>query len=290
VSIAYAELYYGSKRIRFDGREGSGSDGLAISDEGVEGWYSTPEFKVDLLERGGGNGAHDIPVSGIRYASRVVTLHFYALGDERGGVLDAIDRVARSTGLPVRLRLVDDWSDTFVQGFTRADFEAGWHADYNTGSLTVECPRPERLGWRLNRVQLFGARVKPGGLSFGDGGAGLVFPLQFTDGGDDGGVDSIVNAGSFESYPLISVTGSFSSGILIQHDQGALEWSGNIGGSPLILDCSPRAHTATMGGVDVSRNLKRRDFPVIPADGSVSLRVMSAGSGWVTVESRDTYM
>jgi hypothetical protein len=45
-----------------------------------------------------------------------------------------------------------------------------------------------------------------------------------------------------------------------------------------------------MGGVDVSRNLKRRDFPVIPADGSVSLRVMSAGSGWVTVESRDTYM
>jgi hypothetical protein len=67
-----------------------------------------------------------------------------------------------------------------------------------------------------------------------------------------------------------------------------LQYDGAIGAVPLTLDS--RSQTASMGGVDVSRNLSRRDFPVVPASGSVSLRLMSAGSGWVTASCRDTFI
>lgn len=288
--ILYGELSYGGETIRFNGSNETGPDGLIISDAGVEGWYSSPELKLDLLERGNGDGAHDIAGMDVHYAARVVTVHFYAIGDARSEVLDSIDFVARSAGLPVRFRVVDDKSDTFIQGFTRPEFDAGWHPDYQEGTLTIQCPRPERLGTTLRRTQLFASKVKPGGMSFGDAGKGLVFPMQFTSTGDDGGAACIINMGAYESSPLISVSGSFPNGVLIQHDQGALEWSGSVDSTPLLLDCSPRAHTAFMGGADVSRLLKRRDFPVIPANGSISLRLLSAGSGWVTVESRDTWM
>jgi hypothetical protein len=139
-------------------------------------------------------------------------------------------------------------------------------------------------------MQLYASQVKPGGLSFGDASNGLVFPLRFTESVGDEASTSVSNTGSFDASPVITVVGPFPDGILIQHDQGALEWTGSIGSSPLVLDCSPRAHTAVLGGVDVSRNLKRRDFPVVPAGGSLSLRVMSAGGGWIDVESRDTYL
>jgi len=45
-----------------------------------------------------------------------------------------------------------------------------------------------------------------------------------------------------------------------------------------------------MGGVDVSRLLTRRGFPSIPAMGSLSVQLMSPGSGWATVSVRDTYL
>jgi hypothetical protein len=260
----------------------------------IDGWLDTTESVVKLAERAASNGAHDVPESDLLYGPRTIAIDYRLLADSRSRLLQLHSRFRILAGKQLLIRVTDDDSDLFAQGYLHelaVDKAAQNLAQQTeTGTLTFVCPRPELLSWTLHRVQLFGARVKPGGLSFGDDHKGLVFPLQFTEHGDDGGADSITNDGSFEAYPLISVTGNFSSGILIQHDQGALEWSGNIGGSPLILDCSPRAHTATMGGVDVSRNLKRRDFPIIPAAGSISLRVMSAGSGWVTVESRDTYM
>jgi hypothetical protein len=288
--VLYAELSYGNQTIRFNGSNDTGPDGLVVSDDGIEGWYSSPELKLDLLERGNGDGAHDIAGMDVHYASRVVTVHFYAVGDARSEVLNSIDLVSRANGLPVRLRVVDDKQDTFVQGYTRPEFDAGWHPDYQSGTLTVECPRPERLGSNLRRVQVAASKVQPGGLQFGDAGKGLVFPLRFSDSGDGGASVSIANRGAYKTFPLISVTGPFPDGLLIQHDQGALEWHGSVQGTPLVLDCSPRSHTATMGGLDVSRSLVHRDFPVVPANGSISLRLMSAGGGWVTVESRDAWM
>jgi hypothetical protein len=119
-------------------------------------------------------------------------------------------------------------------------------------------------------------------------GKGLSYPLNYGTGGVTSNVELLINQGSSKAYPVLTVTGNFPNGVQIQWGGNALQYDGAIGAVPLILDS--RSQTASMGGVDVSRNLSRRDFPVVPADGSVSLRLMSAGTGWVTAVCRDTYI
>ena len=119
-------------------------------------------------------------------------------------------------------------------------------------------------------------------------GKGLSYPLSYGTAGADSNVALLLNHGSSTAFPVLTVTGSFPSGIQIQWGGNALQYDGAIGAVPLILDS--RSQTASMGGVDVSRNLSRRDFPTVPAAGSVSLRLMSAGTGWVTAVCRDTYI
>lgn len=119
-------------------------------------------------------------------------------------------------------------------------------------------------------------------------GKGLSYPLNYGTGGVASNVALLLNQGSSKAFPVLTVTGSFPNGVQIQWGGNALQYDGTIGAVPLILDS--RSQTASMGGVDVSRNLSRRDFPMVPANGSVSLRLMSAGTGWVTAVCRDTYI
>jgi hypothetical protein len=119
-------------------------------------------------------------------------------------------------------------------------------------------------------------------------GNGLSYPLNYGTGGVASNVALLLNQGSATAFPVLTVTGPFPNGVQIQWGGNALQYDGAIGAVPLILDS--RSRTASMGGVDVSRNLSRRDFPTVPANGSVSLRLMSAGTGWVTAVCRDTYI
>ena len=119
-------------------------------------------------------------------------------------------------------------------------------------------------------------------------GKGLSYPLKYGTAGASSNVALLLNNGSSTAFPVLTVTGSFPNGVQIQWGGNALQYDGVVGAVPLILDS--RSQTASMGGVDVSRNLSRRDFPTIPAAGSVSLRLMSAGTGWVTAVCRDTYI
>ncbi|MEE8666832.1 MAG: hypothetical protein SOI13_01650 [Bifidobacterium mongoliense] len=297
MAILFAELHYGSHTIRFDGDATIEPNGLVISDEGVEGWYSSPDFKSEIVERAVGNGGHDMAPDGVYYASRVVTPHFYALGNVRRDVLDALDRVSRAVGTMVRFRVVDDRSDTFVVGMVRTDVGAGWHADWQSGSLTIECPRPERLSWSAATQQMFPVSrlmggldygVEGNGLSYGSDGKGLSYGLSV---GDERNLIVISNHGTALAYPTITVTGPFPNGVEIQTGEGGvIRYTGAIGMVPLVMQCDPRSMAASMGGVDVGRNLTGRDLPAIPAGGSMSLRLMSAGSGWVTVTTRDAYL
>jgi hypothetical protein len=118
--------------------------------------------------------------------------------------------------------------------------------------------------------------------------SGLSFPLGFGVVGSGGDTGLLVNGGSYRSSPVLTVSGSFSDGVLLEHDSGALSYDGPVGSVPLVLDC--RTGTAHMGGVDVTRRMSRFDWPSVPAGGSLSLRLLSPGSGWVDVESRDAWM
>jgi hypothetical protein len=286
---AHAFLSFGeNENIHFhSGRYKPAGGALMLSKEGIEGWWSAPDVKVDVTERASGNGGHDVASDAILYASRTVTVNFDAIGDVRSEVLDAVRRVSGANGLPVRLRVVDDRSDTFVTGYVRPQFGPAWNERFQSGTLTVVCPRPERLSWAVSRLQLFPVSVQRGGLSY-SGGKGLRYGLSYGTAGVASNVALLTNAGSSRAFPAVTVTGPFPDGVLIQWGGGALQYDGAIGAVPLTLDS--RSQTASMGGVDVSRNLSRRDFPVVPASGSVSLRLMSAGSGWVTASCRDTFI
>jgi hypothetical protein len=287
---AHAFLYFGeNENIQFhSGRYKPAGGALMLSKEGIEGWWGAPDLKVDVTERASGNGGHDVASDAILYASRTVTVNFTAIGDVRSEVLDAVRRVAGANGLPVRLRVVDDRSDTFVSGFVRPQFGASWNERFQSGTLTVVCPRPERLSWLVSELQLFPTNVQQGGLVYGDG-KGLRYGLSYGTAGVASNVALLTNQGSSPAFPVLTVTGSFPNGVLVQWSGGdAVEYAGSVGAVPLVLDS--RSQTASMGGVDVSRNLTRRSFPVIPAAGSVSLRLMSAGSGWVTASCRDTFI
>ena len=479
---AHAFLYFGDgQSVKFhSGRYKPDGGALMIGKAGIEGWWSAPDLKTDVTERASGNGAHDVSADSILYASRTVTVHFDVIGDVHGEVLDAITRVSQANGMPVRLRVVDDRSDTYVSGYVRPEFGATWNARHQTGTLTVVCPRPERLAWSPLQSQLFPVSVMQGGLrystvhqlvsawtgtanasvstlskdgtvvatnlwgnpSFADSGSkpstwqttvgmaggsltvtrlasydvgtasmplsslvsyalgdvihvrfaigssysgyaprvqirqlnsggyidspiiiatvqdgvasaditlnnsnpitsagvilllpngdstvaqtisiskfmackavdhaamqslgidwfsgdsypvptgkGLSYPLNYGTGGVASNVALLLNQGSSKAFPVLTVTGNFPNGVQVQCGGNALQYDGAIGGVPLILDS--RSQTASMGGVDMSRNLSRRDFPVVPAAGSVSLRLMSPGTGWVTAVCRDTYI
>jgi hypothetical protein len=286
----FAELYFSDERLVFAGDGTVSRDGLIVTEEGIEGWFSAPELKVQTTERASGNGAHDVSPLDILYASRVVTLHFDAIGSGRDQVLALADNVSRSAGLPVRLRVVDASSDTFVTGYVRPAYDVGWSEEYTAGSINIVCPRPERLSWDAQSVQLMAPSVSAGGLSYGPGGKGLVYPLDYGAASADQSQVLLRNAGTSRAYPVLTASGDWPDGVLLMWGGGeSLEWRGRVWpGVPLVLDC--RSRTASMGGVDVSRGLTRRGFPRIEPGSDILLRCLSAGGGWVDVETRDTYI
>jgi hypothetical protein len=126
------------------------------------------------------------------------------------------------------------------------------------------------------------------GLSYGPDGRGLSYGVSAE---GERNLAVLSNHGTTNAYPTLTVTGPFPDGVEIQTGVGGvIRYTGAIGMVPLVLQCDPRNVAASMGGVDVGRYLTGRDLPAIPAGGSMSLRLMSAGSGWVTVTMRDTYL
>jgi hypothetical protein len=126
------------------------------------------------------------------------------------------------------------------------------------------------------------------GLSYGPDGRGLSYGVSA---GGERNLAVLSNYGTTNAYPTLTVTGPFPDGVEIQTGVGGvIRYTGAVGMVPLVIQCDPRNAAASMGGVDVGRYLTGRDLPAIPANGSMSLRLMSAGSGWVTVTTHDTYL
>lgn len=259
----------------------------------LDGWAATTQGVAQSVERESGNGGHDIAESDLDYGVRTVTADYRLMADSRSQLL-ALRRQTRSlAGRLLRVRVTDDMDDLYAVGRLQevtADTGAA-NQRTQTGSVIVICDRPEILSWTAQGVHLSAERIQPGGLAYGSSGAGLPYPINYGSVGNDSSFGMLSNNGSYEAYPLLAVTGPFPDGLLISHDSGALEYGSPIpSGSTLIFYCDPRSQSATMVGVDVGRNLKRRDFPTIPAGGSIMLRLLSAGSGWVSCTSRDTYI
>ena len=123
--------------------------------------------------------------------------------------------------------------------------------------------------------------------------SGLDFPLDFGQTGNTGNTGMIENNGSYTSMPTITAHGWLDGGLTIHWttsdgNEGDLSFTGDVGNVPVTIKTD--SHSAIMGGLDVSYQLGSRDWPRIPAGGSCSFALLASGSGWVSVQSHDTYM
>ena len=282
----------GMEPVRFEGL--GDLDCLCIAKGGIEGWWSTPTAKVSVIARGQGDGGHDVSEDDISYASRTVTLHWNANASGRGALTVLTDRVRRLAHRLVTMRVVDGMEDTYcADGYLtlaqQPDYRAGSIAD---STITIVFERPERLSTTAQRCQLLPSiesdRV---GLSYGSAARGLAYPLSYGMAAVDArNVCTLVNNGSSRAYPVFTVQGPWPDGVQLNFPglDMSLDYSQAVGGVPLVLDS--RSRTASIGGLDVSRNLRQRGFPTVPPGGSVAVNLQSVGDGHVTVECRDTYM
>lgn len=263
--------------------------GLFVSDEGIDGWDSSPDAKVSMTEMQTGDGAHAIQEQDVLYSARTVTIGFTAHGSSRSETVGLIRSLSAACHHIVTLRVVDADDDTWATGYVQPGVDARWWREWATGTLTVVCADPRRYSTEAHRLQMLPSTYgTSGGLSYGEGG-GLVYDLTYGEfEGTLQNVATLVNAGTSTAYPTVTVNGTVYPGLTVSHDSGSVTYSQQVGGVPLVLDSLTR--TASVGGLDVSRNLTSRGFPTVPAGGSVTLRLLATGSGWATVEWHDTYV
>lgn len=289
----FAELSAsGLEPVRF---EGSGDlDCLCIAKGGIEGWWSTPTAKVNVTARGQGDGGHDVSEDDISYASRAVTLHWNANASSRDELITLTDSVRKLVHRQVRMRVVDGTEDTCCSGgymvlTQQPDYRSGSIAD---STITIVFERPERLSSTPQRYQLLPSIESDHvGLSYGDSGKGLAYPLSYGKAAVDArNVCTLTNNGSSRAYPVFTVQGPWPNGVQLTFPglDMSLDYAQAVGNVPLVLDS--RSRTASIGGLDVSRNLRQRGFPTVQPGGSLAVNLQSIGNGYVSVECHDTYM
>lgn len=262
--------------------------GLFVSGDGIEGWDAPPDAKVSLTEMQTGNGAFGITADEVLYSARTVSVNFHAHGTDRAETVSLMRDLGRACGNVVELRVVDADEDTFCTGYVQPDFESEWYKDWATGTLTVVCPDPRRLATSADVAALVPGSGASGGLVF-DGHGCMEWPVTF--GGEFNGanVATLHNGGTANAYPIINASGSFPDGLrIVCSTGGEITYPEALSWQPLKLNSLTR--TASINGVDVTRRLTSRDFPVVPPGGSVTVALFANGNGSVEVEVRDTYI
>lgn len=274
--------------------ENADDTGLFLAADGIEGWYSTPTPKVSMTERGQGDGAHDLSRADIMYSARTVIAHFVVNAwADRNTIVSALHDLSRMAGRIVRMTFDDGGVSSYVEGYLSVEAaDAAWSEDWSgPDTFTLVCPRPERLATMVQRYQLWPVADSGGGLWFEGGSKGLSFPLRFGDHETSAmNTCTVTNNGSYRAHPVFTANGRFPDGVILSFGgDRILQYSAPVWpGTPLTLDS--RSRTASMNGVDVSRNLTARAFPTVAPRNSLACTLLSLGDGWVTVESQDTWM
>lgn len=261
---------------------------ICIVATGLQGWYSTPDLKVDSAERTSGDGNHKLTNSDIRYAARVVTLSFYVIGKTRDKIIEGMEMLNSISHKIVKMRVIDSHGDTYVNGYVSTDFASGKVVgDRVAGSITLTCPDPARYSHEPSRGYLSSSAIANDGLVFKNG--VMQFPLSYgAPANDIGATCTVVNNGSSRAYPVITVSPGFSDVTITNTETGAqIRYVGYIAAN-LVIDS--KTHTANINGVDVTRNLVARGFETIQPHSSATFTLNAEGSGTVEIEAYSTYI
>lgn len=277
--------------VAIDGQtHGQVPDGLYVDwDTGVKGWFETPQAKVSLSERAGGDGAFPVDPSAVLYSARTVTVGVMAAGPDSDVVAAHRRRLLALAHRIVPIVVRDGAEETQAEGYVEVEWGKVRRTRAQVSTLTVVCPDPRRYGTTPHRAYL-SPGASAGALGWhADAPHGLLWPLSFGDGGAVANVATLRNDGTSTAYPVITASGDMAGLVLTDTSTGAqLAWDGHVGAQPVTLDCLSR--TASVAGVDASRLLSVRGFPSVPAGGEVTLALTATGAGTVCAEWRDTYI
>lgn len=283
----------GTNTANFTDTITSDTGNIMIRREAISGLWSAPASKTSLNERQTGNGAHDIENGRILYSSRTVTIPFALRASSHEELQSLRNSIGMLMGKNITMFVQDGNQQFDLYGFITPEYSDIYDRYTDTGSVTVICPRPEKLSHAVKNGMVYPTSAGIGGLYYGENRKGLVYPLTYGEQETDmRNIITISNDGNMPSYPVMTITGEFD---VLQVDwvssngtTNTVSYNGHVGEVPLVLDS--RSQTANIGGTDMSKNLGYRGFPAIPPMGSVTFSLVAAGSGWMDVSARDTYI
>lgn len=288
-SPSFAELSRDGETLRIHGH---GTPGLCLTDGQIDGWWSTPDPKWSLTERQSADGAHAVMDEMALYSARTVTFDVVAIAADRAGVKELRDGVLSMAHGLVRLRVVDESEDTFCDGLLSVKADPKWLDASAKMTLALTCPDPRRLATAAESAVMLPASASlTAGLSYGEGGRGLAYPLSYGEGALDArNVCCVTNHGTSTAWPVLRVSRGMADVVVRATCAGAsstLTLAGTCT-SEVSIDC--RTRTAETSRTDVTRRLTGAGALSVPPGESMRLALESAGTGSVTVELRDTYI
>lgn len=288
-SPSFAELSRDGETLRIHGH---GTPGLCLTDGQIDGWWSTPDPKWSLTERQSADGAHAVMDEMALYSARTVTFDVVAIAADRAGVKELRDGVLSMAHGLVRLRVVDESEDTFCDGLLSVKADPKWLDASAKMTLALTCPDPRRLATAAESAVMLPASASlTAGLSYGEGGGGLAYPLSYGEGALDArNVCCVTNHGTSTAWPTLRVSRGMADVVVRATCAGAsstLTLAGTCT-SEVSIDC--RTRTAETSRTDVTRRLTGAGALSVPPGESMRLALESAGTGSVTVELRDTYI
>ena len=277
---------------------GGSFDGPGIALTGLSGWYQTPDAKVTVTSRGQGDGGHDIVAADIMYDARVATIGYRVIaGSDRGEALRQLATLDNLVHGLVTCRVIDEGQDTYCSGgyYARSLQQKIQNPLWQdlSGDITLVFEQPERLSTLAHSGESRASVVQAGGLSYGASNTGLTYPLSYGAVSDGATVMRLPNQGTSRAYPTYTLNGEWPNGCTLRLACGGRASTLAFGeaihtGAPVLLDTHSR--TATMGGVDVTSKMSQRGWMTIPAGSALTVNLATPGAGWVTCESRDTYI
>ena len=267
----------------------------------MKGFYSTPAIKTSLTEAQTRNGAHTLS-HGVLFAARVVTIPFIINARNRTELDDLKTALQLFVGKSDVVFQVNDGStSTFVTGMLSIEYSVDIDECNTRGEMTLTCENAERLSADEYTTSIgFGLSTIGGGMSFGSNRKGLLFPMNFGQSQPSGVQNYMVarNLGSYMADVRLLLHGDMPGALFewidSENRHGLLEYNGYISRYQTVL-LDSKTESATIAGSDFSDNLNYRNFPRIPAGGSVRIVMLSTAetnkyNGFATVAFRDTWM
>lgn len=288
-SPSFAELSRDGETLRIHGH---GTPGLCLTDGQIDGWWGTPDPKWSLTERQSADGAHAVMDEMALYSARTVTFDVVAIAADRAGVKELRDGVLSMAHGLVRLRVVDESEDTFCDGLLSVKADPKWLDASAKMTLALTCPDPRRLATAAETAVMLPASASlTAGLSYGEGGGGLAYPLSYGEGALDArNVCCVTNHGTSTAWPTLRVSRGMSDVEVRATCAGASSTLALAGTctTEVTIDC--RARTAETAQTDVTRRLTGAGALAVPPGQTMRLTLATPGNGSVTAELRDTYI